>query len=189
MAAMAVADAPGWLSNLDDAELSAKIGKLNNYLRETRPKNDHQGVLLLWASTRLPDLLDTNRREELLEMIWKHQLEDGGWSIRTFATPETLGGGKRAEKLEAEPDYRNPASDGYQTGLAVVVLRDAGIPTEDPRIKKAVNWLLSNQRESGRWWTRSLNTESRFHFISYSGTAYAVLALAKCGALAVYPQD
>ena len=68
------------------------------------------------------------------------------------------------------------------TGLAVLVLREAGVPAEDPRLKKAVKWLLANQRESGRWWTRSLNTD-KYHYITYSGTAYPLLALAKCGVL------
>lgn len=189
MAAMAVANAPGWLANLDDAELLAKIDKLKIYLRETTPKNDHEGVLLLWASTYMTDLLTDERQQSLVNMIWKHQRDDGGWSIRTFATPESLGGGKRAESLRTDPNYQNPSSDGYQTGLAVVVLRDAGVAADDPQIKKAVKWLLSHQRESGRWWTRSLNTMSRFHFISYSGTAYSALALAKCGALATTSQS
>jgi mono/diheme cytochrome c family protein len=65
MAAMAVAEAPGWRSTLDDAELVAKIDRLESYLRETPTENDHQGVLLLWASTRLPDLLTPSRRREL----------------------------------------------------------------------------------------------------------------------------
>ena len=41
------------------------------------------------------------------------------------------------------------------TGLAVLVLREAGVPANDPRLQKGVQWLLTNQRESGRWWTRS----------------------------------
>ena len=41
---------------------------------------------------------------------------------------------------------------------------------------KSIEWLQKNQRESGRWWTRSLNTDS-WHFITYSGTAYPLLAL------------
>ena len=183
MAAMAVATAPAWRSNLHSDELLARLDKLEAFLRETPPKHDHHGLLLLWASTRIPELLDRERQQSLLNMVWKHQQRDGGWSIRTFASPEELGGGKRAEKLKTEPDYLHPASDGYQTGLAVVVLRDAGVLAKDARLQKAVSWLLSNQRESGRWWTRSLNTESRFHFITYSGTAYSALALAKCDAL------
>ena len=62
------------------------------------------------------------------------------------------------------------------------MLRDAGVPADDPRIKKAIGWLLANQRASGRWWTRSLNRDRR-HYITFSGTAYALLALAKCDAL------
>ncbi len=183
MAAMAVATAPAWRSGLEDQPLLARIEKLESYLRETLPKTNHHRVLLLWASTRLPNLVSEQQRQEIVKMIWQQQREDGGWSIRTFATPESLGGGKRAEKLRTDPHYFKPSSDGYQTGLAVVVLRDAGVSADDPRIQKAVKWLLSNQRQSGRWWTRSLNTESRFHFITYSGSAYAALALAKCNAL------
>jgi squalene-hopene/tetraprenyl-beta-curcumene cyclase len=62
------------------------------------------------------------------------------------------------------------------------VLRDAGVAKTDLQLKKAVHWLKTNQRESGRWWTRSLNTD-KYHFITYSGTCYPILALAKCGEL------
>lgn len=183
MLAMAVAEAPDWLTALDDKHLLAKIEKLRRFLRDTPPKNDHERLLLLWASTSSRDLLPADHQARLAESIWRQQQEDGGWTIWTFATPETFGGGRKAKTIEVQRDYTAPTSDGYQTGLAVVVLRDAGVAADDPRIQKAVKWLLSNQRESGRWWTRSLNSESRFHFISYSGTAYAALALAKCDAL------
>jgi squalene-hopene/tetraprenyl-beta-curcumene cyclase len=68
------------------------------------------------------------------------------------------------------------------TGLAIIVLREAGIPAGDPALARGVSWLQSNQRESGRWWTRSLNTDT-FHYITYSGTAYPLLALALCDSL------
>jgi squalene-hopene/tetraprenyl-beta-curcumene cyclase len=42
--------------------------------------------------------------------------------------------------------------------------------------------LKSNQRESGRWWTKSLNT-NQYHFITYSGTAFPIWALAVCDEL------
>ena len=115
-------------------------------------------------------------------MIWKHQQNDGGWSIRTFADPEAWGNGGRAEKLRAEPEFRNPPSDGHQTGLAILVLRDAGIGADDKRLARGVQWLLKNQRQSGRWWTRSLNSD-RYHFITFSGSCYPLLALAKCNAV------
>ena len=182
VAAMAAATAPGWLEAPHEEPLSAKVEKLKTYLRTTEPPHDYGKLLLLWTSTRIPALIDDARKAQLLEMVWKHQQEDGGWSIRSFAAPEQWGSGNRAEKLRAEPDFSTPLSDGHQTGLAVIVLRDAGVPADDPRLQSAVRWLKTNQRESGRWWTRSLNTDGP-HFITYSGTCYALAALQKCGAL------
>jgi len=182
VAAMAVVTAPGWLGSLKDRKLLDAFEKVKRYLQTTPPPHDHGRTLLLWASTRVPGLLDDAQKQELIEMLWRHQRDDGGWSIRTFAAPEEWGAGNRAGELKAESDFDDPPSDGHQTGLAIVVLRDAGVPVDDPRIQRAVAWLRTNQRASGRWWTRSLNRD-RLHFITYSGTCYAMLALAKCGVL------
>lgn len=182
VAAMAIATAPGWLAGIDDDATRAAVGRLEDYLRDTPPPHDYGRLLLLWAATRMPGLLSDARRAELVETVWRHQRPDGGWSIRTFAAPGAWGGGNRRAKLEAEPEFSDPPSDGHQTGLAVLVLRAAGVETGDPRLARGVAWLAANQRASGRWWTRSLNTDS-WHYITYSGTAYALLALASCNAL------
>lgn len=182
VAAMAVAAAPGWLDGLKDDKQLAAVESLKKYLRTETPPHDYGRLLLLWASARMPDLLDANQKSELMAMVWKHQRDDGGWSIRTFAAPEAWGGGNRAGRLKAEPDRDNPSSDGHQTGLAVIVLRESGVPANDPRLQKAIGWIKSNQRASGRWWTKSLNTDS-WHFITYSGTAFPILALSMCDAL------
>jgi squalene-hopene/tetraprenyl-beta-curcumene cyclase len=182
VAAMAVATAPGWRNGLKNPKSKDGIAPLQKYLRETKPPHDYGGVVLLWAATRMPDLLPKERQQKLIEILWSHQRDDGGWSIRTFSTPEKWGRGNRAKKLRAEPEFKNPPSDGHMTGLAVVVLREAGVPAKEERLQKAVHWLLTNQRTSGRWWTRSLNTD-KYHYITYSGTAYPLLALMKCGAL------
>ena len=182
VAAMAVAAAPDWLKNLKDEKLLGKVASLKHYLQTETPPHDYSRVLLLWTANRIPDLLDAQQKATLIEMLWKHQREDGGWSIRTFAAPEAWGKGNRAARLKAEPEFSNPSSDGHQTGLAVIVLREAGVPASDPRIQKAIAWIKANQRASGRWWTKSLNTDS-WHFITYSGTAFPVLALSLCDAL------
>jgi len=182
VAAMAIGTAPGWLAEVDDDATKAAVERLTTYLRDTPPPHDYGRLLLLWAATRMPGLLSDARRAELVEMVWRHQRPDGGWSIRTFAAPSAWGGGNRRAKLEAEPDFTAPPSDGHQTGLAVLVLRATGVEASDPRLVRGVAWIKANQRASGRWWTRSLNTDS-WHFITYSGTAYALLALASCGEL------
>jgi squalene-hopene/tetraprenyl-beta-curcumene cyclase len=183
VAARAVANAPGWLAQQGGKPVEAKIELLENYLRaEKDTQGDYDRTDLLWASTELPGLIDAGRQRQLAEMIFAHQKADGGWSIRTFAHPEEWGKGNRAEKLRAELELDNPPSDGHMTGLAIIALRKVGVPASDPRIKRGVAWLLSNQRASGRWWTRSLNRDG-WQFISYSGTVYPLLALSMCDAL------
>lgn len=179
VAANAIATAPGWLAQLQDEELLRRVERLRQYLRTQPPPHDYGRVLLLQTSTKLTGLLDAAQQAELVERLWQHQRPDGGWSIRTFATPEAWGNGNRAAKLRAEPDFEIPESDGHQTGLAIVVLRQAGVPASDPRLQRGIAWLRTHQQVSGRWWTRSLNTDS-WHFITYSGTAFPVLALALC---------
>lgn len=185
VAAMAAATAPGWLAKIAESKnekLIAAVEKMKAYLRTQTPPHDYSRVLLLWTNTRMKGLIDETRQRELVEMLAKHQRDDGGWSIRTFATPEAWGAGNRAKKLKAEPEFASPPSDGHMTGLAIIVLREAGVPANDPRIQKGLAWLKSNQRSSGRWWTRSLNTDA-WHFITYSGTAFPLLAMQMCDSL------
>ncbi|HEX4286443.1 MAG TPA: hypothetical protein VHZ28_15225 [Terracidiphilus sp.] len=183
VAARAIANAPGWLARRHSVAVEKKINLLEDYLRSDRKmQDDYDRTDLLWAATELPGLLDSHRKSRLIEMILSRQKADGGWSIRDFARPENWGKGNRAEKLRAELEFSNPPSDGHMTGLAIIVLRKAGITATDPRIRRGVSWLLTNQRSSGRWWTRSLNRDG-WQFITYSGTMYPLLALAMCDAL------
>jgi squalene-hopene/tetraprenyl-beta-curcumene cyclase len=183
VAARAVGNAPGWLTRQRGTPLEAQVNRLEDFLRaEGKMQGDYDRTDLLWAASELPGLLDAKRVRDLIEMISKHQRADGGWSIRSFAQPEQWGKGNRGPRLRAEADLADPPSDGHMTGLAIVALRKAGVPSSDARIQRGVSWLLANQRASGRWWTRSLNTDN-WQFISYSSTVYPLLALALCDAL------
>ncbi|WP_419861002.1 hypothetical protein [Candidatus Palauibacter sp.] len=177
VAAMSVGLAPGWLEQSASPELQGQVASLREYLQRVPPPHDYARVALLWAEQHLPGVIGADRKQDFVRMILDRQRPDGGWSIRSFAQPEEWGRGNRAERLRAEADFGDPASDGHQTGLAVVVLSSAGVPSTDPAIERGVEWLRRNQRESGRWWTKSLNTET-WHFITYTGTLYPVMALA-----------
>ena len=188
VAARAVGNAPEWEVAQRGTLVGAKIDLLKSYLRAQRKlQGDYDRVDLLWAPTEWPGLLDDTEKQEMVAMILRHQLGDGGWSIRTFATPEEWGKGNRAEKLRAEVEFTNPpselASDGHMTGLALIALRKAGVAATDERVRRGVAWLKANQRASGRWYTRSLNRDG-WQFITYSGTVYPLLALEMCGELA-----
>ena len=63
-------------------------------------------------------------------------------------------------------------------GLGRAVVQHGG--GADEPIRRGVTWLKTNQRESGRWFTRSINKDS-YHFITHTGTVYAAMALKACG--------
>lgn len=70
-------------------------------------------------------------------------------------------------------------SDGYGTGFVLFVLRRSGMSPSDQPLRRGVEWLRTHQRESGRWFTRSLNQDS-MHYITHAGTAMAIMALSAC---------
>jgi squalene-hopene/tetraprenyl-beta-curcumene cyclase len=183
VAARAVANAPGWLAQQRGTAMQEPIDRLKDYLRNPKQlQGDYDRTDLLWTASEYPGLLEPEQTRDLINMILAHQQFDGGWSIRTFATPEEWGKGNRAAKLRDELEFSFPQSDGHMTGLAIIALRKAGLAADNPYIQRGVAWLLANQRSSGRWWTRSLNRDG-WQFISYSGTAYPLLALSLCHAL------
>lgn len=179
IAARAIAVAPGWKDSAS-AELQARVEKLHGYLRSGAAQHDYDRVLLLWTAAVEPSLMTATAKSATLKLIRGKQRPDGGWSMRAFATSKQWGDGKRAERIDAEPDASDPVSDGHMTGLALVVLQAHGVPATDLAVRRGLDWLVRNQRESGRWWTKSLNTD-KWNFITYSGSAYPMLALARYG--------
>jgi squalene-hopene/tetraprenyl-beta-curcumene cyclase len=97
------------------------------------------------------------------------QRPDGGWGLAT------LGDWKRGDGKEQDLE----SSDGYGTGFVIYIARRINIDASDPRIQRGLAWLKSHQRQSGRWFTRSLFKDSK-HYISNAGTAFALMALREC---------
>jgi len=151
-------------------QAKAGLAKLRGYLAKNPPPNPHHRAWLLWASARLEGLLTAEQRATIVQELRDLQKPDGGWSLPSLGDWEGFDG---------RDNDTNAPSDGYATGLVVLVLREAGVAKEDPAIVRGVRWLKSHQRVSGRWWTRSLNTD-KAHYITHAGTAYAVMALARC---------
>ena len=83
----------------------------------------------------------------------------------------------RPERFADDPEA---ASDGFGTGFVVYVLRQAGLPTDHPALRRGVGWLTTHQRASGRWFARSLN-DNKAHDITHAGAGFAVLALSPGG--------
>jgi squalene-hopene/tetraprenyl-beta-curcumene cyclase len=146
------------------------IERMRGYFRKTPPPDLHHQTVLLWASTRLEGIMDSEQKEATIRALRALQRSDGGWCL------PSLGHWKRRD---GKPNDPGSPSDGYATGLVVFVLREAGVPASDPAIGRGVSWLKANQRVSGRWFTRSLN-DDKDHYIADAGTCYAVMALRRC---------
>jgi squalene-hopene/tetraprenyl-beta-curcumene cyclase len=169
-AAVGVGTAPEGYAKAASAQEG--LAKLRKYLKDTPPPDLHHKTMLLWASTKLDGLMTQTERDATVKELLALQRSDGGWAL------PTLGDWKRRDGTTND---KEAASDGYATGLVVYVLRQAGLPAGDAKVQRGVKWLQSNQRVSGRWYTRSLNND-KAHYITNAGTSYAVLALKACDA-------
>jgi squalene-hopene/tetraprenyl-beta-curcumene cyclase len=167
-AALGVGNAPEGYAR--SAAAREGVGRLRRYFEKTPAPDLHHKTYLLWASLALDGLMDKAERERTLKALLALQREDGGWSL------PSLGAWKRND---GKPQDKDAPGDGYATGLVLYVLRQAGVAATEKPIQRGVAWLKANQRESGRWFTRSLNRDSR-HYISNAGTAFAILALKAC---------
>jgi squalene-hopene/tetraprenyl-beta-curcumene cyclase len=169
-AAVSVGFAPDDYARGDSAREG--LDRLRRYFAAEPPPNAHHEAWLLWASTRIDGLMTSERRREAVAKLLALQREDGGWSLPSFADWKGNHG---------KPNDPTRPSDGYATGLAVYVLRQAGLAASDERVARGVAWLRTHQRESGRWFTHSLNAnKSGIHHIATAGTCFAVMALKAC---------
>lgn len=171
LAALAVGSAAGDYQATPD--IQDGLARLRNYLRSRRSTESlHNQLVLLWASTRLQGLLQPREQQTIVAEVLRLQNPDGGWSLSTL---EPLRG-RNGTILE-------PRSDGYATGLATLVLPQAGVPRQDARLQHGLSWLRRNQRQpQGSWLTMSPNKRRDLdtpvgRFMSDAATAYAVLAL------------
>lgn len=184
-AARAVTTAPGWLQQTTDPVVVERVERMKRFLREHEPISDFELALKLQLSTLMPDLVPPATKASAEAMLWRQQLPDGGWSLRRMSDLmkwHTKMDPKVIALIEGEPDAASPGSDAYMTAWAIVLLREAGAPASDPRIQKGVAWLQHEQRETGRWWMKSLY-RGTYHYSTYISTAQALRALALCGKL------
>ena len=157
-------------------EIQNKIKKLREYLnRECAAQTTINRVAFLWASARLPGLLEPEHQKAIINEVRGKQQADGGWSLSSL-----VGAWKRADGTPQEPQ-----SDGYATGFITFVLQQAEIPREDAQVQHGLAWLAANQNKTeGFWLSYSLNKNQAHHlspgtarFMNDAATAYAVLAL------------
>lgn len=168
--AVAVALAPDDYVNTPQAQ--AGLAKLRAYLQKNPTKELHHKATLLWASGKIDGLLSADDKKAIVAELRKLQQPDGGWNLPAL--------GPYLKRRDGTMNKMDAPSDGYATGFVTFILRKAGVAADDPALKKAVQWLQTNQRESGRWFTRSPQAD-KAHYITNVGSAFAIMALHECG--------
>jgi hypothetical protein len=170
-ALMAVAVGTAQDSYRDDPKIAANLTALREYLKshyDAQPMLNK--VVALWASVRIPGLLTPDQTAKLLDDLKSKQHADGGWSLTDLGTWE------RVDNTPLET-----RSDGYATGLAVLVLEENKV--KDTTVRRGIDWLLANQdKTTGAWpaWSLNKNRDPKSNvgqFMSDAATSYAVLAL------------
>jgi hypothetical protein len=145
------------------AETTKAVDRARAWLEKAVPLETEEVAFkllgLTWAGAQKP-VVSTAARE-----LMAAQRDDGGWS--------------QSERR---------ASDAYATGQALVALRESGISSSDPAIRRGVAFLLRTQFEDGTWFVESRSVpiqayfESGFPFgrnqwISAAASAWATWAL------------
>src|ERR1700728_2820522 len=175
LAALATGLAPGDCQSRP--EIEENVAALRVYLREgqsTQPL--HNRLFLLWASSKLRDLLPEADKQAILDELWRKQEADGGWTI------QSLGQWKQRDKAPAAV-----GSNSYATALVAYSVEQAAVPPSQAGLSKALAWLRTHQDHQGGYW----GAESMNHkhdagtipekFMTDAATGYATAAVLAAG--------
>ena len=160
-------------------QIRENIAALAAYLhggQKTTPL--HNRVFLLWASSKVRDLLPGADQQAILAELWSKQEADGGWSIQSLC---------QWKKRDAAPAMASSASNAYATALVAFAAEQAGVPLSQANLAKALAWLRTHQDPRGGYWAAdSMNHKHEAgsmpdKFMSDAATGYATAALLAAG--------
>ncbi len=169
-AAVGIAAAPDGYSETESGRQA--LERIRQFAQANPPKHAYAKGMLLWASALVEGIATAAQRKAAADQLLSLQRSDGGWALRRMLSDDP---NQPAGRFAADLP-----SDGYGTGFTVFVLRQAGLPADDPRLRRGVAWLKGNQRASGRWFHPTLSNRPN-NVLSNTATAWAVLALQACG--------
>jgi len=185
LAALAIGIAPEDYRSSSDVQ--DRVSLLISYLnRESTKQSVLNRAVLLWASAKLPRLLNSDQQKSIVHELMNEQNADGGWKLSSNAWPEGWSLHSFARRrLRSDWTRQSGESDGYATGLITLVLQEIAMSRQSPSVSRGLIWLARNQSpEDGSWYSSSLNkrrssSSNVGHFMRDAATAYAVLALTK----------
>lgn len=145
------------------------LKRLRTWLKKNPPENLQQTAMTLWATHGQAGFTTRSKQAKWRSEILAAQRKDGGWSMEDLSDERWIRDDGSPQEAE---------SVAYATALCCAVLLETGSSASDEALSRGLDWLRANQRESGRWFTRSPRKDGK-HFISHAATNLAVLALAR----------
>jgi hypothetical protein len=123
------------------------------WLKDNPGQRDDTQVLAyrILVAQKSGDKAEAQRR---VEQLRKQQQQSGGWR----------------QKSKLEPD-------AFATGQAIYALRLAGVPSDDPVVRRAEAFLAATQKPDGSWLVHAQNPRGHDPVISFVGTGWATLGL------------
>jgi len=185
LGAIATGIAPG--DYRERPEIQSNLKLLRDYLQSKAAGEPLMNrVVLLWASAKVPGLVEPELQRAIVAEVFAKQEADGGWNL-----PALAGNWSRHDNTPQDVQ-----SDGYATGLIVYAMEQFA-PGKEPgqarwigediskRVNAGRNWLASHQdAATGYWPSASLNKSEANHigpetvrFMNDAATAYSVMAL------------
>jgi squalene-hopene/tetraprenyl-beta-curcumene cyclase len=185
LAAIAVGVAPE--NYRSDPAIQDRVAMLREYLnREYPTQSTINKVVLLWASAKVRGLVDAGRQKSIIKEVSDDQQSDGGWKLPQLAWPkDSFLHSFIRTRWRSDGTRQDERSDGYATAVITFALLQAGIPAEDPRVRRGLVWLGRNQNKAEGFWPSYSLTKHRSpssnvgHFMDDAATGYAILALSR----------
>lgn len=110
-----------------------------------------------------------------IQHILAKQHDDGGWVTAEYMSNEQFFDAATRAPFEKKSD----PSLQFMTGEVLYALKIAGYNMQDPRIQKAVHWLLGLQQPFGGW----LDTKGELFLQPHKETCWAIIGLSS-----IYPE-
>lgn len=183
LAATATGVAPEHYSSSPEVQSNTAI--LRGYLKShAASQSTINRVFLLWASTKLPGVLNFAEQQSIIKEVLNRQQDDGGWRLASITWSWRAWSAQTLVRMWLREDGTplSGKSDGVATGLVVYVLQQAGVPRDNAQLQKGLSWLMSHQSAQGFWPASSVNKKKHMSantslFMNDAGTAFAVMAM------------
>ena len=148
-------------------EDEAGAARLMGWLQLHPPLSLHDKGMRLWAGLSWPKLNSSKLRRQWTRDLKQAQGKEGGWSMASMGAPSW----KHDDGIPP-----SATSESYPTAFALFVLLQTGAKRNQSSMVKGLDWLRSQQRVSGAWFSASPRRD-RMHYISHAATALALLVL------------